>query len=126
MSKNAKARLNSVDDVRAEAFDRSPATRRGERHAPSPNEDDGVFARNDHGKYDAAAPTERRAKDDVDGRHHHILGDRLKDMSQTQLKIIVEEFRRRTKGANIAARRAISVHACDTIAKPRSARGATR
>lgn len=57
---------------------------------------DGVFARND-GKYDTPAPRVRRAKDDFDGLHH-ILGDYLEGMSQTQREIIVEEFFEGRKG----------------------------
>jgi DNA-directed RNA polymerase specialized sigma24 family protein len=77
---------------------------------------DGVFARNDRGKYDAPAPTVRRAEDDLDGIHH-ILGDHLEDVPQTQREIIADEFFEGWKGANIAERRGISANTSDTHRK---------
>jgi len=74
---------------------------------------DTVFARNDRGKYDALAPTVRRAKDDFDGLHD-ILGDHLEEMSQTQREVIDDEFLEGRTGAKIAARRGIRMNSCDT------------
>jgi len=74
---------------------------------------DPLFARNDDGKYDAPAPTVRRAKDDFDGLHD-ILGDHLEEMSQTQREVIDDEFLEGRTGAKIAARRGIRMNSCDT------------
>ena len=73
---------------------------------------DRVFARNDQGKYDAPAPTQRRDKDDLDALHQ-ILQNHLEDLSQMQYEIIVETFFEKRKRAEIAARHGISVSTYD-------------
>jgi DNA-directed RNA polymerase specialized sigma24 family protein len=73
---------------------------------------DQVFARNDHGKYDAPAPTERRAKDDVD-ELYQIIRCHLDDLSHARREIIVETFFEGRKRAEVAARHGISVYTYD-------------
>jgi len=68
---------------------------------------DTVFARNDHGNYDAPVPTVSRDKDDLNGLHY-ILRNHMEDLSQTQREILVESFFKEEKRADIAARRGIT------------------
>ena len=68
---------------------------------------DTVFARNDHGNYDAPVPSVRRDKDDLNGLHY-ILRTHMEDLSQTQREILVESFFKEEKRADIAARRGIT------------------
>jgi DNA-directed RNA polymerase specialized sigma24 family protein len=64
---------------------------------------DRVFARNDHGEYDAPAPAERRAKDDVD-ELSQILRLHLDDLPRMQREIIHETFFEGWKRAEVAPR----------------------
>jgi DNA-directed RNA polymerase specialized sigma24 family protein len=77
---------------------------------------DTLFARNDDGKYDAAAPTVRRAKDDLDGLHY-ILRSHMEDLSQTQREIIDETYFKEEPRDGIAARRGISLNTYDNDRK---------
>lgn len=73
---------------------------------------DRVFARNDHGEYDAPAPTERHPKEDLD-ELHQILRSHLEDLSPMQTAIVVETFFEKRKRAEVAARHGISVSTYD-------------
>jgi RNA polymerase sigma factor (sigma-70 family) len=77
---------------------------------------DTVFARNDRGKYDAAAPAMRRAEDDLDGLHY-ILHSHMEDLSQTEREIIEETYFREESRHEIAARRGISLNTYDNHKK---------
>jgi RNA polymerase sigma factor (sigma-70 family) len=70
---------------------------------------DTIFARNDDGKYDAPAPTVRRAKDDLNGLHY-ILRAHLEDLSQTQREILLEAYFEEQSPDEIAARRGITLN----------------
>jgi DNA-directed RNA polymerase specialized sigma subunit len=71
---------------------------------------DTLFARDDDGKYDAPAPTVRRAKDDLDGLHD-ILRSHMEDLSQTQREITDETYFKEEPRDEVAARRGISLNA---------------
>jgi DNA-directed RNA polymerase specialized sigma24 family protein len=77
---------------------------------------DTVFARNDRGKYDAPAPTVRRARDDLDGLHG-ILRSHMEDLSQTQREIIHETYFEEQSRDDIAERRGISLNTYDNHRK---------
>lgn len=77
---------------------------------------DTVFARNDHGKYDAPAPTVQRAKDDLNGLYY-ILRSHMDDLSPTQCDIILETYLEEQPRDEIAARRGISLNTYDNHRK---------
>ena len=77
---------------------------------------DTLFARNDHGKYDAPAPTVRRAEDDLNGLHY-ILRNHIEDLSQTEREIIEETYFQGASRHEIAARRGISLNTYDNHKK---------
>ena len=77
---------------------------------------DTVFARNDEGKYDAPAPTVRRAGDDLNGLHN-ILCAHMDHLSQTQREIIHEAYFEQRPRDEIAARRGISLNTYDNHRK---------
>ena len=85
-------------------------------HKLADRELDTVFARNDGGKYDAPAPTVRRAKDDLNGLHY-ILRSHMEDLSQTQREIIEETYFQEEARHKIAARRGISMNTYDNHRK---------
>ena len=85
-------------------------------HNVANRELDTVFARNDHGKYDAPSPTVRRAKDDLD-QLHYILRSHMEDLSQTQREIIEETYFQEEARNKIAARRGISMNTYDNHRK---------
>jgi len=73
---------------------------------------DHVFARNDHGKYDAPAPVERRPQDDVEALRE-IFRDHLDDLPPMQRAVISETFFEGRKRAAVAAAHGISVKTYD-------------
>ena len=73
---------------------------------------DQIFARNDNGKYDAPAPAERRAKDDI-VELHLILRCHLSDLPRMQRRVILETLVEGHKRAEIAQRLGISVNTDD-------------
>ena len=73
---------------------------------------DRVFARNDHGEYDAPAPTERHPKEDLD-ELHHILRAHLEDLSPMQEAVIVEMYLEERERREVAERHGIQVTTCD-------------
>jgi len=77
---------------------------------------DTVFARNDHGKYDAPAPTVRRAEDDLDSLHA-ILRSHMEDLTQTEREIIEETCFQGEPRHKIAARRGITMNTYDNHKK---------
>jgi DNA-directed RNA polymerase specialized sigma24 family protein len=85
-------------------------------HNLADRELDTLFARNDHGEYDAPAPTVRRARDDLDGLHY-ILRCHMEDLSQTQREIIEEAYFQQLSRNDIAARHGISLNTYDNHRK---------
>jgi RNA polymerase sigma factor (sigma-70 family) len=85
-------------------------------HNLADRELDTLFARNDHGKYDAPAPTVRRDKDDLNGLHY-ILRNHMEDLSPTQREIIEETYFDEQSRDEIAARRGISLNTYDNHRK---------
>jgi DNA-directed RNA polymerase specialized sigma24 family protein len=85
-------------------------------HTVSNRSLDTVFARNDHGKYDAPAPAVRRAKDDLNGLHD-ILLSHMEDLSPTQREIILETYFEEQSREDIAERRGISLNTYDNHRK---------
>jgi RNA polymerase sigma factor (sigma-70 family) len=77
---------------------------------------DTLFARNDHGKYDAPAPTVRRDKDDLNGLHD-ILRNHMEDLSPTEREIVEETYFQEQPRDEIAARRGISLNTYDNHRK---------
>ncbi|MFL5612480.1 MAG: RNA polymerase sigma factor [Gemmatimonadaceae bacterium] len=77
---------------------------------------DTVFARNDHGKYDAHAPTVQRATDDLNGLCY-IIHSHMEDLSQTQREIIDEAYSKELPRDEIVARRGISPNTYDNHKK---------
>ena len=75
-----------------------------------------MFARNDQGKYDAPAPTVRRAKDDLNGLHD-ILRSHMEELSQTQREIILDTYFEGQSREEIAARRGITLNTYDNHRK---------
>jgi RNA polymerase sigma factor (sigma-70 family) len=73
---------------------------------------DRVFARNDQGKYDAPAPTERRAVDSTQ-ELRRILRSLLPELPPMQRRIIHETFFKGRKRAAVADRLGISVKTYD-------------
>jgi len=90
-------------------------------HNLADRELDTLYARNDHGKYDAPAPTVRRAKDDLDALHS-ILHRHMEDLSPTQREIIIEAYFEEQSRDEIAARRGISLNTYDNHRKAAFAR----
>ena len=89
------------------------------RHAPDETGQstlDALFARNDHGKYDAAVSTLRRARDDLDGLHYS-LRCHLDDLLQTQREIIHDACFEEQPRDEIAARRGITLNTDDNHRK---------
>jgi DNA-binding CsgD family transcriptional regulator len=85
-------------------------------HNLADRELDTLFARNDHGKYDAPAPTVRRAKDDLDVLQS-ILRSHMEDLSETERVIIQETYFEEQSRDEIAARRGISLNTYDNHRK---------
>ena len=77
---------------------------------------DTLFARNDNGKYNAPAPTLRRAGDDLDGLHY-ILRSHVEELAQTQREIIHDAYFEEQPREEIAARRGISLNTYDNYRK---------
>lgn len=77
---------------------------------------DTVFARNDEGKYDAPAPTVRRAQNDLNGLHY-ILRSHMDDLSPTEREIIDETYFQELSRDEIATRRGISLNTYDNHRK---------
>ena len=85
-------------------------------HNLADRELDTLFARNDEGKYDAPAPTVRRANDDLNGLYY-ILRNHMEDLSETERAIIHEAFFEEQPRDEIAARRGISLNTYDNHRK---------
>jgi RNA polymerase sigma factor (sigma-70 family) len=75
-----------------------------------------VFARNDHGKYDAPAPTVQCAEDDPNALYY-ILRNHMEDLSPTQREIFIETYFEEQPREEIAARRGISLNTYDNHRK---------
>ena len=73
---------------------------------------DHVFARNDHGKYDAPAPIEPRPQDDVEALRE-ILLEHVNDLPPMQYEVVFQTFFEGRKRAAVAASLGISVKTYD-------------
>jgi DNA-directed RNA polymerase specialized sigma24 family protein len=73
---------------------------------------DHVFARNDHAKYDAPAPVERRPQDDVEALRG-IFREHVDDLPPMQREVVSRTFFEGRKRAAVAAALGISVKTYD-------------
>ncbi len=85
-------------------------------HNLADREFDTLFARNDRGTYDAAAPTEWHAQNDLDGLRH-ILLLHMEELTETEREIIDETYFQEEARPEIAARRGITINTYDNHRK---------